>query len=75
MSENKTTRGKRGEFAYENSRDRDNLLECVAWDGNLTIAVSDEKSYDSYNMDVTCAITLERKQAERLRDWLVEMLT
>jgi hypothetical protein len=53
----------------------DGELEAVAGDHCVTISVTDEQAVDSYNQTFTCEALLPRPEAERLRDWLIEMLS
>lgn len=49
-------------------------LEATSGEQGVTISVTEEKAVDSYNSYFTCAAVLPRADAERLRDWLIEVL-
>ena len=37
----------------------------------IIVSVSEEQAVDSYNQSFECNMTMTRRQAEKLRDWLV----
>lgn len=43
-------------------------------EGQLNIAVSDDKAVDSNNSHFTCDINIPMDQAQSLRDWLIRNL-
>ena len=55
---------------YENGE-----LEAVAGEQGVTISVTQEQAVDSYNSSLTCEAVLPRSDAERLRDWLIKVLS
>jgi hypothetical protein len=75
-----TVTTKRAHFEFKPDGPRrwdgsDGELEAVAGDHCVTISVTDEQAVDSYNQTFTCEALLPRPEAERLRDWLIEMLS
>lgn len=62
-------------FYWENESDPDNAMSIfLNQGGGLSIAISDEKAMDSYNQTFECAAFLNRAEAERLRDFLIQEL-
>lgn len=70
---------KRGHFEFKPDpdiyHDEDGELEIVTGDHGVTISVTQERAVDSYNWMFTCEALLPRVEAERLRDWLNEVLS
>lgn len=50
-------------------------MECTSGDDKVTLAITEEHAMDSYNQEFTCEAVLDRETAERLRDWLMEVLS
>jgi hypothetical protein len=70
---------KRGTFEFtpkpEKYDDPDGSMAVVSWEAGVAFAVTEDKAVDSYNSEFTCEAVLPRAEAERLRDWLIEMLS
>lgn len=70
---------KRGTFEFkptvEGIFDPDGELEVCSGEQGVTVSVTQERAVDSYNAYFTCESVLPRAEAERLRDWLIEVLT
>lgn len=77
MANHQTT--KRGTFEFHpvgaNIFDSDGTMEVTSGDHGVTFSVTEEKAVDSYNEMFTCKAVLPRVEAERLRDWLTEILS
>lgn len=68
------TQKKQG-FYWEDPSDAENAITVfLNQGGGLSIAVSEERAMDSYNQTFECSAFLARADAERLRDYLTEVL-
>lgn len=54
--------------------DPDGTLEITSGDHGLTVEVTDDAACNSYNIEVCAQALVSRADAERLRDWLIEVL-
>ncbi len=62
-------------FYWESRSDSENALVVFLNEADgLSVAVSDEKAVDSYNSTFECCAFLDREDAERLRDYLMDVL-
>lgn len=70
-----TTNRNDGRFYHENENDPDNVLVMFYNQGDgLTISVAEERAMDSYNETFECTVCLSREEAERMRDYLNDIL-
>lgn len=53
----------------------DGSMEVTSGPHGVTFEVTDECAVDSYNSEFTCGALLPRSEAERLRDWLIDVLS
>ncbi len=52
----------------------DGLLAITSSEDGILVEVTDDVACDSYNTEACCRTLLPRADAERLRDWLIEVL-